>query len=286
MPNVPPKQFLELKETDFVAEDFNFYSPPSLVSTFVYLNTRIPKLQDKKVRKALAYAINADEIIETVFFGFGERTATPVHPSFSYYNKELDAIPYNPEESRKLLAEAGWEDSNNNGIVDKTINGQLTELSLTYYYTAGRSISENVGLLIQESAKRAGVEIKPVPQEFTVTQDALQRHDFELVGGARQIQAVPWEPKQNFHSEGDNRTGFASPETDELIDRIQVTIDDEARELLYKELQAAIYDEMPLIYLMVPQSRIIIHKRFEAQVTPIFPGYVPSMLKLQEPKPN
>jgi peptide/nickel transport system substrate-binding protein len=284
MANIPPKRFDELKETDFVKERFDFFSPPSLVNTFIYLNTRIPKLQDKKVRKALAHAINADEIIETAFFGYGERTATPVHPSFSFYNNELDLIPYSPETARSLLAEAGWSDTNNNGIVDKEVNGQRVEMSLTYHYTAGRSLSENIALLIQEAAKPAGIEIKPVPQDFAVTQEALGRREFELVGGAKIIQSTPWEPKQDFHSDGDDRTGFATPETDALIDQIQVTIDKEAREKLYLDLQAAIYDATPIIYIMVPQSRIVIHKRFETEVTPIFPGYLPQLLKLEETK--
>ena len=282
MANIQPKQFMELQETEFVADEYNFYSPPSLVNTFVYLNTRIPALQDKKVRQALAYAINANEIIETAFYGLAERTVTPVHPSFTYYNKDLETISYQPEKARALLAEAGWEDSNNNGILDKEIEGQLVELSLKYNYTAGRSLAETTALLIQESTKSAGFDIQPVPQEFTVTQEALQRRDFELVGGAKLIQSTPWEPKQDFHSDGDDRTGFASPETDALIDRIQITIDEKERNELYKELQAVIYDEMPLVYIMVPQSRIIIHKRFGTEVTPIFPGYVPQLLQLNE----
>lgn len=282
MANIQPKQFMELQDNEYVAEHFNFYNPPSLVNVFVYINTRVPKLADPKVRRALAHAVDADEIINTAFYGFAERTATPVHPSFSYYNKELSTIPYDPETARRLLAEAGWSDTDNNGIVDREIDGVQVELSLNYVYTAGRSVSENVALLMQESAKKAGINIVPVPQEFTVTQEDLKRRNFELVGGAKAIQSTPWEPKQDFHSEGDDRTGFASPETDELIDRIQVTMDRKERAALYLELQREIYDKAPIVYLMVPQSRLAIHKRFDTEVTPIFPGYSAHLLRLKE----
>lgn len=279
MSNIPPKQFMELQENSFISENFNFFTPPSLVNTFVYLNTRIPKLEEKLVRKALAFSINADEIISTVFYGHGQRNVTPIHPSFSYYNKELPIIKYDPQQSIALLEEAGWKDSNNNGIADKVIDGELTELSIKYFYTAGRPIAESVALLIQESAKRGGFDIQPVPQEFTITQEALKRREYELAGGAKLIQAAAWEPKQDFHSEGDDRTGFSTPATDSLIDVIQLTIDKTEREKLYLALQEIIYDEMPIVYLMAPTGRLAVSKKFELEVTSIFPGFIPALVK-------
>lgn len=280
-PNVAPKQFQELKETDFLADAFEFYTPSSLVHTFIYVNTRLDKLSEKKVRQALAYSVNVEEIINTAFNGLGMPSTGPVHPDFSYYNKEVKPVPYDPEKARALLAEAGWTDSDDNGIVDKEINGQQTELSLTYNYTAGRDLSQSVALMLQESAKRAGIEIKLNPQEHTVNIDNLKRREFELVGGAKSIQPIPWQPKQDFHSEGDDRTGFARPATDDMIDRIQSTLDAEERKAMYQELQEVLHDEMPIVPLIVPQGRLVIHKRFETPVTPIFPGYAPALLQLK-----
>ncbi|MCB0555367.1 MAG: ABC transporter substrate-binding protein [Phaeodactylibacter sp.] len=282
MGNVAPNRFGELKETEFIANRYNFYSPPSLVHTFIYTNTQNPKLSDKRVRKALAYAINVQEIIETVFYGYAEPSVSPVHPSSKYYNRNLSAIPYDPEKARALLAEAGWTDSNNNGIVDKVIDGELVEMNLNYKYTAGRDISQNTALLVQESAKRAGFNIELEPKEFPIISDDLKRRDFELVPWAKTISPTLWEPKQDFHSEGDNRTGFGNAETDALIDRIQVTIDEKERNKLYEELQAILFEEMPIIYILVPTSRIAIHKRFEVASTPMFPGFFPNQLKLKE----
>jgi ABC-type transport system substrate-binding protein len=280
-PNVPPKQFEELKETDFVQEAFEFHTPSSLVHTFIYVNTRSEKLSNKKVRKALAYAVNVEEIINTAFNGLGVPSTGPVHPTFSYYNKAVKPVPYDPEKARELLQEAGWSDSNNNGIVDKEIDGQLTELSLSYNYTAGRDLSQSIALMLQQSAKRAGIAIKLDPQEHTVNMDNLKRREFELVGGAKSIQPIPWQPKQDFHSEGDDRTGFASPATDEMIDRIQTTLDAEKRQEMYRELQDILHEEMPIVPLIVPQGRLVIHERFETPVTPIFPGYAPPLLKIK-----
>lgn len=282
MANIPPTDFLELQNEEFTAERYNFFSPPLLGNTFIYVNTRVPKLSDKRVRRALAYAVNVEAIINTVYNGLGAPYASPVHPSFSYYNKDLQPIPYDPDKARQLLEEAGWTDSNNNGIADKVINGKLEELSLNYKIVAGRDNIRDVGLLVQESAKRAGIDIQIEAKEFAVLADDFKRRDYELVPWSKTIQPTLWEPKQDYHSGGDDRTGFASAESDALIDQIQVALDEQERNRLYMQLQTILYDEMPLIYLLVPTSRIAIHKRFDVQPSPIYPGYFPGKLRLKD----
>ncbi|TXB61612.1 ABC transporter substrate-binding protein [Phaeodactylibacter luteus] len=282
LPNIPPDQFLDLQKTDFVTSRYNLHTPPSLVHTFIYTNTRSPKLNDPKVRRALAMATDVSTMIETAFSGLGEPSTGPVHPSFSYYNPVVKPLAYAPEEARALLEEAGWTDTNDNGIVDKEIDGQRTELELEYKFTAGRAVGQNIALILQESAKRAGISIKLTPQEHTVNLDDLKRRDFELVAGAKSIPPTPWEPKQDFHSEGDDRTGFATPETDALIDQIQQTLDPEDRKKLYLDLQRQLYEAMPIVPLIVPTGRLAIHKRYTTPITPMFPGYVAPLLQLEQ----
>lgn len=279
--NIAPEQFNELKETGFVAEKFNFYTPPSLVHAFIYVNTRLPKLEDSRVRRAIAYATDVETIISTAFSGLAEPSTGPVLSSSSYHNPKVKPIPYKVEKARALLTEAGWADSNDNGIVDKEIDGVQTELSLDYKYTAGRQVSQNIALLLQESAKKAGIAIELTPQEHNVNMEDAGRREFELLAGAKGIQPITWEPKQEYHSEGDDRSGFATPETDALIDRIQVTLDPAERKKLYLDLQTEIHESMPIIPILVPTGRLIINSELEAPITPVFPGYVPSLLKLK-----
>ncbi len=101
-------------------------------------------------------------------------------------------------------------------------------------------------------------------------------------GGA----ALPWscgDPGQhNDTSQGDNRTGFGTAETDALIDSIRVTLDEEKRNKMYLELQEIIYEEQPQVFLYVPKGRVVIHKRFEPVVSPIFPNYYPNLFELKD----
>ncbi len=279
---IDPKDFKDLQGTPLVAERYNLFSPLTLISYFIYVNTTNPKLSDKRVRQALAHAIDAQEIIDNVFYGFGEPVNGPVHPSTPYYHKDLKPITHNIEKAKTLLAEAGWADSDNNGYVDKEIDGQRVELALSYLMTANREVSRNVGLLIQDNAKRAGIRIELVGKEPNLIFDDLKKRNYELGAGGRSSPNTLWDPKQSWHTGGDNRTGFGTPETDALIDEIRVTLDPASRTAKYKKLQETIYDEQAEIYLLVPQDRIAIHKRFEAQPSPLYPGYSVNSLRLKK----
>lgn len=279
--NFNPKDFLELEKVDFVKNQYDFHRPLSLVSYFIYVNTENPKLNDKRVRKAIAHSINVDEIIENLYYDFGSRNASPVHPSVEYYNDQLQPPAFDIEKAKALLKEAGWEDSNQNGIVDKEIDGEQVELSLKYMLTSNRELSRKLGLNIQSSAKKAGIDIQLDPMEINLIFQNLKGRTYELGGGGRALSPTIWEPRQSWHTLGDNRTGFGNAETDQLIEAIQVELDKDKRNQMYKELQAIIHEEQPEIYLFVPQGRIISHKRFNAPTSAYFPGYFPNLVQLK-----
>lgn len=282
MANIDPQGFMEVSTTEYTTDRYNFYTPVQLSYFNIYINNTLPKLSDKKVRRALAHAINVDEIIQNQFNGFGERLATPVLPMVDYCNKDLAPIPFDIEKARALLTEAGWNDANNNGIFDKEINGEQVELSLSLMITAGRETSRAIGLLIQDNARKAGIDIQLEAIEPSVIFDRLRKKEYELGSAGRGLSPVLWNPKQYWHSEGDNRTGFGNAETDAMIDEILVTRDKTKRDELYKRLQAIIYEEQPEIFLFMPTGRVAIHKRFDSEVSPIPPNFEPSFFKLKE----
>ncbi len=280
--DLDPTMFDSLRNNPDLAARYNFHTPLMLSNFLIYVNTRNPKLGDKRVRKALAHALDVDELIRTIFNGLGQRAVGPVHPNAEYNNTDLKPLEYNPEKARQLLKDAGWMDTNGNGTADKNISGKLVELDLQYLYTAGRPISEAVALLLQQHAKKSGINLVLVAKEFNEMIDAQKKGTYELCSGGRALSPTLWEPHQNWSTTGDNRTGFGNAETDALIDQIKVTLDKKQRNDLYKKLQAIIYDEQAELYLMVPTGRIAIHKRFEAEHSALHPGYFPQQFKLTE----
>lgn len=281
MRNINAQTFLELQEDDDLNDIYRFVSPKSMSYFFISVNSNLPKLSDKRVRKALAYAVNTQEIIDNLYGGMGDRIASPVFRDLPYYNENLKPVPFDLQQSRDLLAEAGWKDTNDNGVLDKIIEGELTELSLKYNYVSSSETSRNIALLLQDNAQQIGIEIVPNPVEPRMSIQLLAAKDYEL-GSAGSTVTATWNPKQSWHTGGDNRTGFGNAETDALIDNITITLDEEKRFAMYRELQEIIYDEMVQIFLFAPRERLAIHKRFEAETTAEVPGYNPRFFRLRE----
>lgn len=281
--NVDPNGFEELQSSENTAERYDFFTPTQTAVYFLSLNTNDPKLADKRVRQALAHTINVQEIIDNVYNGFGRRIAVPLLPSFAFYNEDLPLYEFNIELARELLAEAGWEDSDNDGTVDKIIKGEAVNLDLSMSIVANRETSRAAGLLIQDNARRAGINIELDPMEGAVLLDNWRRGDFEITSGGRAMPSPFWNPMQNYHTiKGDNRTGFGNAETDALIEKILVTFDEAERHRLYQELQTTLHEQLPEIPLFTPTGRVIVHKRFDPEITPLFPGFVPKLLELKQ----
>ena len=275
-----PEDFIDLQKNENVSARYNFLNPSTMTYFCIPINMRVPKLADKRVRKALAHLVDVDEAIEELYYGFGERTCSPVPLNSPDYNKNLKPIPFAPEKAKQLLSEAGWKDSNGNGIVDKVLDGKLTELSLTYFYAAGRETSEQLALIIQDNAKKVGIEIKPQSLEGREVIARWATHDFELLSAGRGLSPI-WSPEQTWRTDADNRSGFGNAKTDALIDQIPVTFDDKKRRAMYNQLQEIIFDEQPEIFLFSLKECIAIHKRFSAEAMNSSPGYSPADFKLK-----
>ena len=273
------KDFLDLPKSEKVVKNYNTHTPLSLAYYYLGINTRLSKFEDKRVRQALAHLLDVDKVINTVYYGLAERVIGFVHPSEKkFYNTDIIPYDYNPGKAKQLLAEAGWNDSNGNGTVDKSINGELVELEITYTFNAGNDSREATGLVFQEAARQVGINVTVVPQEWSVYLENQKNHNFEMFFGAWIASPTPDDPKQIWHTEsyngGSNYGGFGNQETDDLIDAIRKELDEDKRAVMMKQLQAIIHEEVPYIFIGAPKERIAIHKRFANAETSIYrPGY-------------
>ena len=279
MQNIAPEDFLDLTSDSTTKAHFSFYTPSSLSSYYISLNTRLPILSDKKVRRAFAHAIDVDELIKNVFIGFGTRCATPLHPSSAEYNADLKPITFSIEKAKKLLAEAGWSDTDKDGILDKIIGGKKTALSVKYLANASKASSMTLAELIKSNARKAGIDVVIDAKDANTLLDKLRSREFEMISAGRSI-TPQWSPSQNWRTDADNRSGFGNEKTDEWIDALEREPNQSKRWVISKKLQAEIYEEQPEIMLFCPQERLVIHKRFEAVSTAVWPGFHPVAFKL------
>ena len=279
MQNIAPEDFLDLTSDSTTKAHFSFYTPSSLSSYYISLNTRLPILSDKKVRRAFAHAIDVDELIKNVFIGFGTRCATPLHPSSAEYNADLKPITFSIEKAKKLLAEAGWSDTDKDGILDKKLGGKKTALRVKYLANASKASSMTLAELIKSNARKAGIDVVIDAKDANTLLDKLRSREFEMISAGRSI-TPQWSPSQNWQTDADNRSGFRNEKTDQWIDALEREPNQSKRWVISKKLQAEIYEEQPEIMLFCPQERLVIHKRFEAVSTAVWPGFHPVAFKL------
>jgi len=289
----PPKVFYELTQNEEANKFFHFYKPLARNYFMYSLNNSSPKLSDKRVRRALAHLLDLDFAIEKLSYGQAIRIKNTFMPDEETLNTELPLIDFNIEKAKTLLAEAGWKDSNNNGVLDKTVNGEFFELEFQVHLTASSELLKSVTTLWQEQAKKVGVKIEMDIKDFNVLRKEVKSKNYEisLWGSGRlpgpQDLSQYWHSKNNVPN-GGNITGFSNERTDALIDQINSTIDEKERIPLYKEFQEILFEEQPAIFLFTSTNGTVIHKRFDtaAKASSIRPGFFENAFLLSNTNNN
>ncbi len=257
---------------------YAFHAHRQFLYFYFAMNNQHPILKEVEVRKAIAHILNVDEVIESHMGGYAQRTAGPINPASPNYNTDLKPIEYAPEKARTYLSQAGWEDTNQNGTVDKVINGALTECVLRVFVTQ-RPLGKNISLILQESAEKIGIKIDIVP---LASISEIVKHasagDFELAALGNSQSPGEYDPFQNWHTESyleksGNLIGFGNEESDRIIEQLREEIDPVKRKQWYFKFQEIVYDQQPVLFLFSPSKLFITSSRIKAQASILRPGY-------------
>jgi len=283
-----PSKFLELKKDSFLAANYNFETRLSFQYNRWLFNVRNPKLADVKVRQALAHIVDYDYLLNTVQQGMGNRLVSPINPTKPYYAKNIVPYDYNIQKAKDLLAQAGWTDSNNDGIVDKALNGVNTPLSIDVLATTSSPVTAQIASSIEQTSRAAGIKVNIVPLGLQELGEETRAGRFEAaLYGLGQFPGLN-DFYQNYHSKslspaGDNRGGFADPEFDRITEEIRGTSDEAKRNELYIQAQQMLHDQVPEVFLYAPQQRYIGSKRFKCVFSSNRPGYYEPLFQLVNP---
>jgi len=277
--NVSSASYEDLKANEVYSDQFQFMTQELMKFYYIAINNSKPELADPDIRRALAKLNDIPKLIEVLENGLGNQTVGIFNSKKAYYNSELKPIELDIEGAKEIFKEEGWTDSNNDGSVDKVLNGKRVEMDLDIYIT-GSELSKNVALLLQENAKKAGVKINIITKKYVdIRRDNLKTRDYDMIPLLLSQDLALDDPYSKWHSENDdpskaNDISYNSPEADELIDKIRSARDDESRNRYYKELQKVMYEDQPVIFLYSPVERIILSKKWEGKSTLKRPGYL------------
>ncbi len=207
----------------------------ALAYGFIIPNLDHEILSNKLVRQAMAYAIDREEINETIYAGLAVPASGPIPQSLAWaYNADVAPYPYDPDRARELLAEAGYPDGFN--IKLHRAPGEVGVLAMT---------------AVQEQFADVGINMELEIIEFGMLLDRLFSFEYELIN-------IGWtgivDPDYGTYSlfttgAGYNFNNYSNPEIDFLLDYGRFTVDMDTRKEIYDRVQRILADELPHIFI-------------------------------------
>jgi len=258
-----PLQYQRQTKTAFFRENFRKFRYPANGYTYLGYNLRDPKFSDKKVRQALSYAINKEDIIKGVRLGLGSVATGPYPPHYWAYNPKARRYPYDPEKARRMLAEAGWVDTDQDGILDR--DGQ--PFRFTIITNQGNDERKQAAEIIQQNLKKVGisVKIKVVEWQAFINQ-FVDKRNFEAIILGWSIGIDPdnyimWHASQTGPNQH-NFVSYSNPEVDRLLVLGRKTFDRQNRQEIYRKIHAILAEDQPYCFLYVPDALPIVNVKF------------------------
>ena len=279
-----PLQFTRQTDNAFFKSRYKKFKYAGFGFTYIGYNLAAPKFADPLVRRAINYAVNKKEIVDTIFFGLAEITTGPFMPDAWAYNKDVLPAEYDPSKSLELLRKAGWVDTNGDGWIEK--NGEKFEFTLLI--NQGNAERLRTAEMIQGYLQGVGIKMKIRVLEWSaMINEFINKKRFEAVLMGWFIGRDPdcydvWHSSKTREGEF-NFVGYKNETVDNLLAEGRRTFDQTKRALIYHEIHRLIYEDQPYLFLYSADILPIVNKRFRnVEVSPIGIGY--NFIKWYVPK--
>ena len=239
--------------------------------TYLGFNLKKAPFNDIRVRQALNYAIDKDEVIKGVLLGLGEAISSPYKPGTRWNNPNLSPYPYSPSKALELLADAGY-------IKDK--NGSLTKDGKPLKFeiiTNQNKQREMTAVLIQRRLQEIGVKVSiRVIEWASFVNRFIKTGDFDVVVLGWGLSLDPdqyniWHSSQQEPGQF-NFLGYSNKTVDQLLELGRKELNPHKREKIYREFSKHILEDSPIVYLYAGYGLSAIHKRVKGIKKPAPPA--------------
>lgn len=218
---------------------------------YIAINHKEEILQDVNVRKALAYGLDRQSVVEAAFGGQANVIDIPQSTVSWAYPDDEDFVkyPYDPEKAKQLLEEAGWK-VGSDGIREK----DGVKLSLKFLASSPNSVNDALVPIMIQNYKDIGIEVKAEQMEFRTliekqTEAKEGKFSYHLAFLAWTLTPDP-DSSSVFGTDGSsNKTLYSNPVVDELLKNALNEMDQDKRRELYNELYKELSDDLPYIFL-------------------------------------
>jgi len=275
MMGLQPLQHLRQTSGGRFDRDFEKYAYTTPSYTYIGWNNAHPIFQEKRVRQAMTYLTNRQQMVKTILFDLGQVVDSPIYRHRPEYDESLQSYPYDPQKAVALLADAGWKDTDGDGIVDKEIAGQRLPFRFEIKFNSGNDIRRSVALALQDELRKHGIDASVRALDWTIFLDDVRNHRFDAVilGWAMSVNEPDayqvWHSSQ-AENRGSNMISYKHPRVDALLEEYRRTFEARKRIELYQEFQRILNDEQPYTFLFMQKAVTAASRRFQGvEVLPI-----------------
>lgn len=237
-------------------DDYQMNFKPGLLYEHIDVQLDNPVLADLRVRQALMYAMNREQLVARLFDGEQPVAHSLIHPLDAMWTADVPTYTHNLERADELLEAAGWTPG-----PDGVRRNEADEpLQIELLSTAGDKTRELVEQVLQSQWREAGIDVRirnEAPRIFFG--ETTRKRNFDglaMFGWALYPEPVPRTmlhstqiPSEDNGYSGQNYTGFSDPEVDALIESLENTLDAEERRVLWARMQRIYAESLPVLPL-------------------------------------
>jgi peptide/nickel transport system substrate-binding protein len=227
---------------------------PSLDTISVNLDREY--FQDKRIRQAMMYALDRETIVQEIYQGQAQVMNSPIFgPDWMGIPDGLNEYPYDPDQARQLLEEAGWDSS------------RTVELM---YVPGGNATFDSMVPIVQAQFADVGIQVELLQLESPeLIRKLVTEPDYDMyIGGGGVYGADPsicskYYIEKNLTPAGANNTRYVNPELDEMFDQGRVASDQDDRRAIYTRIAQILNDDLPSIFLWSPNTNFASSTRLQ-----------------------
>ena len=253
--------FISIKNT--ANTDYNIL-PVTLPRYFaVFFNQSQNKfLADKTVRQALTLATDKKAIINTVFGGYGQTADSPLLRVMTGYSDQIKSPDFSLDGAKSALAAAGWNDTDNDGVLEVGKNNEKLEITLT---TIDWPELAQIAGILKDQWMKLGVKVNlDIKETAKIQNETIKPRQYQALLFGEVLGVEPdlfhfWHSSQKKDS-GLNLALYDNPETDKLLSLALEDLDYNSRAQKNQKIASFIINDMPAVFLFTPDYLIAIKK--------------------------
>lgn len=248
---------LDLLPQAFASPNLKLHSAPTAEMVMLYFNellTDTLPFADTRVRQALLYGLDRQQLVDTVLMGQALVPQTPFIPgTWAYTTEGVLTYEYTPLQAQALLAEAGWQRKTPEDVLTNVAGTPLAFTVMTSNNSQDLALAE--AIVAQWRTLGMQVRVEGVPP--LALSGVLESRTYQAVLAHLVIPGDPdpypfWHETQSLAGQGQNYTGFQHRRISEVIEQARITVNRDARLALYREFQQLFMQEVPAIPVYVP----------------------------------